>query len=127
MKSRFNYLVGMFAWCVTFALIGALCASLVPVVSKDGMTVNKLIRLGRKLSDATEHVKVIPTSIEELASKGICCKQDCRDAWGVPFTIKSCEGGTISIISHGEPGIQKQFPDVKVSIIGDISFDKEAK
>lgn len=127
MKSKFKYLVGMFAWCMTFALIGALCASLVSVVPKDGMTVNKLIRLGRKLSDATEHMKVLPATIEELASKGICRKQDCRDAWEVPFTIKSCEGGTISIISHGDPRIKRKFPDVKVSIIGDISFDMETK
>ena len=117
----------MFAWCLTFTLIGSLCASLVSVVPKDIMTVNKLIRLGRKLSDATEHMKDYPATIEELAAKGICRKEDCLDAWGVPFTIKYCKNGTASVVSYGEPRIQELFPDVKVAITGIISFGEEIK
>ena len=127
MKSRLYYLFGMFAWCAAFAMIGGLCASLVSVVSTDGMTVNKLIRLGRKLSDAKEYMKDSPVTIEELVAKGICRKEDCLDAWGVPFKMKSSESGTFIIISQGEPSVPKLFPHVKVSITGVVSFDKEAK
>ena len=127
MKSRLQYFFVMLAWCVTFALIGSLCASLVSVVSKDGLTVNKLIRLGRKLSDAAEHTKVPTSTIEEVVSKGICHKEDFLDAWSEPFKMESCKSGTVSIISQGEPRIQKLFPGVKVSITGVISFDEDVK
>lgn len=127
MKSRFYYFFYMLVWCAAFTLIGSLCASLVSVVPADNMTVNKLIRLGRKLSDAKEHMKVSPTTIEELTAKGICRKEDCLDAWGVPFRIKACERGTFYISSQGEPRIKKLFSHVKVSITGVISFDREIK
>ena len=95
---------------------GGFLASAVSVCNKEGLTVNRMIRLGRKIVEVVQQGKAMPIVIDELVADGTCMENDCRDAWGQRFEIKLGESGELYLVSSGDPAVRDIRQGVEFTI-----------
>ena len=95
---------------------GGFSASTVSVSTKEGLTINRMIRLERKIVRIVGQGKAIPTAVDELVADGTCTGNECQDAWGQRFEIKSGEAGELYLVSLGDPAVRDICPGVEFTI-----------
>ena len=100
---------------VSFAA-GGFLASAVSVCTKEGQTIDRMIRLERKIVRVVEQGKAMPTAVDELVADGTCMENECQDAWGQRFGIKSDEAGELYLVSLGDPAVRAVCPGVEFTI-----------
>lgn len=121
MTNKFSYSMSLVFVAVVFFLLGKLCASSVSVVTKEGETIDAMMRLERKLLKRIGQEAKIPHTVEELVARGICNEGECCDAWGRMFEITPEGDGKIRLTSFGDPAIQKLDPGIEFTLSRIIS------
>ena len=100
---------------VSFAA-GGFLASAVSVCTKEGQTIDRMIRLARKIARVVEQGKAMPTAVDELVADGTCMENECQDAWGQRFELSLGEAGELYLVSSGDPAACDICPGVEVAI-----------
>ena len=95
---------------------GGFLASAVSVCTKEGLIINRMIRLGRKIVEVAKQGKAMPTVVDDLVADGTCIENECQDAWGQRFEIKSGEAGEQYLVSSGDPAVRDICPGVEFTI-----------
>ena len=110
-----NIFLLLLAVVVSFSA-GGILASSVSVCTKEGLTINRMTRLERKIVEVGKRGKAMPTVVDELVSDGSCIENECQDAWGQRFEIKSGEAGELYLVSSGDPAVRDICPGVEFAI-----------
>ena len=114
-SKRINIFSLLLIAVVSFAA-GGILASAVSVCTKEGQTIDRMIRLERKIVRAMEQGRAMPTAVDELVADGTCMENECQDAWGQRFEIKSGEAGELYLVSLGDPAVRAICPGVEFTI-----------
>ena len=95
---------------------GGFSASTVSVSTKEGLTINRMIRLERKIVRVVEQGKAMPTAVDELVADGTCIENECLDAWGQRFELNLGEAGELNLVSLGDPAVRAVCPGLEFTI-----------
>ena len=114
-SKRINIFSLLLIVVVSFAA-GGFLASAVSVCTKEGLTIDRMILLERKIVEVTKQGKAMPTAIEEIVADETSMGNECRDAWGQKFEIKSGEAGELYLVSSGDPAVRAICPGVEFTI-----------
>ena len=114
-SKRINIFSLLLIAVVSFAA-GGFLASAVSVCTKEGQTINRMIRLERKIVGVVEQGKAMPTAVDELVADGTCMENECQDAWGQRFELNLGEAGELYLVSLGDPAVRAICPGVEFTI-----------
>jgi hypothetical protein len=113
---KFNESIFPFlATAVFFGTIGALVASSITVVSKEGETHLKMHKLKKAVFEYECTTGEIPDSLNTLVDSDLVSNQDVKDAWRRAFIYKIVDTETIHLKSVGEFS--------KSDLNGQVEFD----